>query len=161
MSIIIHSKFSGYFFKSLTSVLVLVLTGLSPPRKSAASVCMWQLMEDRSLPSRDANKWQRVVLPHLYIVQWSKRNLWYIGWNETEDWNWQHTTDRRNQYTLKIQTNSPTIYLLNSNKAFSNIFGYSVWTRSKKTVNRSWCQNACKAFTEIEVVGDSSNISSK
>jgi len=65
MSIIIHSKFSGYFFKSLTSVLVLVLTGLSPPRKSAASVCMWQLMEDRSLPSREANKWQRVVLPHL------------------------------------------------------------------------------------------------
>lgn len=46
-------------------MLVLVLTGLSPPRKSAASVCMWQLMEDRSLPSREANKWQRVVLPHL------------------------------------------------------------------------------------------------
>ena len=50
-----------------TSAVCRFLTGLSPPRKSAASVCMWQLIEKNFWPTMDASIWQMVVLPHLRI----------------------------------------------------------------------------------------------
>lgn len=49
----------------------LCLTGLSPPRKSADSECMWQLTANNSWFHNEANNWQMVVLPQL---QW-KHNI--------------------------------------------------------------------------------------
>jgi len=88
-------------------------------------------MEDRSLPSREANKWQRVVLPHLSYNEAKEisRILNVMIGNSN---NLPQAGEINN--TLTMQTNSSAIYLLNLNKAFSNIKCQETWLFSVKQV---------------------------